>query len=180
MTGRTIIKTETPGWFIDPTNGDKKVRKQEGDNILTRTEYDKALSDDTTPVDSSPKATTERMKAAIKADKPEVQTTILSSGKAVTGKTTTIKCAWVDPDNRTDEQVKLFDKGDPKVLTFDAVKKAAGTSRKAQPDGTERIIKVQDAFQVRFCIENQSKWHAELRRRKARIRREKARKAAKA
>lgn len=147
--GRTLIKTETPGWFVDPATG-KKTRKQPGDNLLTRDEYE---------------ATLEQAKPKPKAAAEPKQTTKLSSGKTATSATTVVRCAWVDPENRTAAQQKLFDAGDKDKLTYDAVKKAAGASQAAQPDGREIVVKAQDAFQVRFSAENQRKWRNEQRRR---------------
>lgn len=165
---RTLIQTDTPGWFIDPDSPDKKTRKSPGDTIVSRAEYEKMLE--------APKRG-DRTDAAQTDEREPVTTTALSTGKVVTGQTVEIRCAWVDPDKRTDEQKAIFD-GDPKEITYDAVKAAANGKRSAFPDGTVRRIKPQDAFQVRFCPDNQTKWRAELRRRKAKARREAARAAA--
>lgn len=179
MATRTIIKTDTAGWFEDPTTG-KKTRKQDGDRVMTRAEYEQHVLDQD-PAQAQPeqqeqpeaKADTNGGKAAT----PPAEEVELTTGKTATGKTLVIQCAWVDPDKRTPEQVKLFE-GDPSKITYEAVKQAAGGKRSAFPDGTKRTIKPQDAFQVRFSPANQQKWRAELRRRKTKARREAARKAA--
>lgn len=64
---RTLIKTKTAGWFIEP-GSDKKVRKQPGDTILTEAEF------------------------AAKAVNAEKKAVKLSSGKIAHGPTVTIKC----------------------------------------------------------------------------------------
>ena len=64
---RTLIKTKTAGWFIEP-GSDKKVRKQPGDTILTEAEF------------------------AAKAVNAEKKAVKLSSGKIAHGPTTTITC----------------------------------------------------------------------------------------
>lgn len=161
--GRTLVETGTAGWFEDPTQPGKKVRKNNGDKVVSRAEYDKIAKGET--VESKP-----------------VKATTLTTGKRVTGATVTVQCAWVDPDKRTPAQQKLFEsnfaglkKGE---TAYDAVKDAAGGKRSALPDGSKREIKIQDVFQVRFSPENQKKWRAELRRRKNKTRRDAARKAA--
>ncbi len=189
---RTIIKTDVAGWFDDPVSG-KKTRKQDGDQIVDRATYDQMLVDaetTTLPIKESPVATTETpatepvdvakpvKEKPVKAPAPEVT---LTSGKVVSGTTVTIQCAWVDPDKRTKAQEKLFAKyagGDRKAFTYEKVLAAAGDDATAKPDGRERVIKKQDAFQARFHPDNQDKWRAELRRHKNKIRREAARKAA--
>lgn len=177
MAPRTIIKTDAAGWFEDPATG-KKTRKKDGDVIMTGEQYAQTLLD----ADPSKTAPVEQPedKAATNGSNPQPQVT-LTTGKVTTGATLTRKCAWVDPDKRTDAQAKLFDanfKGIKPEDTYDKVKAAAGGKRSAMPDGTVRVLKPQDAFQVRFCPENQQKWRAELRRRKNRQRATKARRAA--
>lgn len=191
---RIIVKTETAGWYEDPATG-KKTRKQDGDRIMTSAEYaqlildaeparevatdqEKNMDEAATveaevTTDDAPKQTAQRPPTA----KPDAEIVTLTTGKRVTGKTIEIRCAWVDPDKRTPEQVALFE-GDPRQISYDSVKTAAGTKRSAFPDGTKRTIKKQDAFQVRFSPENQIKWRAELKRRKTKARREAARAAA--
>ena len=73
MPGRTLIKTATPGWFIDPAQEGKKVRKRDGDTIVTQQEFD--------------------AKASANGDKPEAEVNVLTSGKVVRGKVITITCA---------------------------------------------------------------------------------------
>lgn len=183
MAPRTIIKTDTAGWFEDPTTG-KKTRKKDGDVVMTGAEYAQTLLD-ADPSKTAPAEQPEQPEAKAatnggKAKDPQPEVT-LTTGKVTTGATLTRKCAWVDPDKRTDAQAKLFDanfKGVKPEDTYDKVKAAAGGKRSALPDGTVRVLKPQDAFQVRFCPENQQKWRAELRRRKNRQRAAKARKAA--
>jgi hypothetical protein len=135
-------------------------------------------------VEGAAQATRERQAAEAVA-KPPAEKVTLTSGKEATGKTLTIRCAWVDPDKRTAAQQKLFDTGFAGVepgKAYEAMVKAAGKGAKAEaamPDGTERMIKVQDAFQVRFSVENQKRHRNELRRRKATAKKA-AREAAKA
>lgn len=185
---RIIIKTDTAGWFIDPTNGDKKVRKQDGDKIVTRAEYEQMLLDaEDQPREDDPvadatatKPNADERAKELRENPPQVEVE-LTSGKKAVGNTVTIKCAWVDPDKRTAKQQKLFAKfaaGDRKALTYEKVRDAAD-GPDSMPDGRERVIKPQDAFQVRFHSDNQPKWRAELRRAKNKAKREAARKAAK-
>jgi hypothetical protein len=149
---RTLIKTTSAGWFIDADDLDgKRVRKGEGDNVITREEFEAAKA--------APAA------AAPKADKPEVQVKTLTSGKVAIGKTATIRCAWVDADKRTPAQQKLFDELPPAPKMYELMVKAAGGKAEAMPSGEEREIKVQDLFQVRFSTANAEKWRNELRRR---------------
>lgn len=190
---RIIVKTETAGWYEDPATG-KKTRKQDGDRIMTSAEYSQLILDaeparvatdqeknmddapaeaEATTTEDQPKQTAQRPPTA----KPDAEVITLTTGKRVTGKTIEIRCAWVDPDKRTPEQVALFE-GDPRQINYDSVKAAAGNKRSAFPDGSKRTIKKQDAFQVRFSPENQIKWRAELKRRKTKARREAARAAA--
>lgn len=188
---RTLVKTETAGWFLDANNIDGgKVRKTDGDRIIDREEFEqmKTLTDpEPTPEpetngsptaeqveqaqaqkDAEAKATRDAVKAERakrNENKPAPVKTTLSSGKEAIGPTVVIQSAWVDAENRTKAQQKLFETGDPRKITFDAVKKAAGNEPKAQPSGKERVIKKQDEFQVRFTHEEQRKWRNELRRR---------------
>lgn len=173
--GRTIIKTSTAGWYEDPVTG-KKTRKQDGDNVMSRAEYDQMV------LDADPSRTDAPAAKPESNGKPQAPVAALPTGKVAVGETIDRRCAWVDPDKRTDAQEKLFAsnfKGVDAKDTYDRVKDAAGGKRSAMPDGTTRRIKVQDSFQVRFSPENQRKWRAELRRRKNKARREAARKAAK-
>ena len=154
---RTIEKTKTPGWFLDLATG-KKIRKQVGDIVV---EPGASNGNGKTPEQLRDGA------IAVAKDQP---LTTLTTGKTGRGKTTTIRCAWVDIANRTEKQRKLFE-GDPAKITYDNVVKAAGDTQSAMPDGRSRVIKVQDAFQVRFHPDNQKKWRSELLRRKNRTRR---------
>lgn len=183
---RTIIQTDTPGWFLDPAT-DKKTRKQDGDTVMTRAEYDQMLLDNEdkpaadvtdTPAEAPVEApTTEATKPASRKPtaKADAEVTALTSGKVAVGKTLKIRCAWVDPEKRTPEQAVLFNTGFAGVekgKTYEAVKAAAGNKRSAFPDGSDRVIKVQDAFQVRFSPDNQKLWRNELRRRNNAAKRE--------
>jgi hypothetical protein len=180
-TTRTIVKTTTPGWYIDVDDPDgKRVRKAEGDNVITRDEYwlmknpapaeSKSLAElaevvnHSTP-DQAPDAREAQRQATVEAAADANNTTQLSSGKLATGPTVTIKCAWVDPVDRTPAQQRLFE-GPVRDITYDGMVQAAGGDPKAMPDGTERVIKKQDQFQVRFTPENQRKHRNELKRRK--------------
>lgn len=106
------------------------------------------------------------------APKPPAEKVTLTSGKVVTGKTVRIRCAWVEPDKRTKAQEKIFATNFKDVEPgkgYEAMVKAAGNGKNAadaMPDGSEREIKVQDAFQVRFTVENQKKHRNALRRTK--------------
>jgi hypothetical protein len=181
---RTIIKTDTAGWYIDPTANDKKVRKQDGDIIVTRGEYDQMVLDAEDGKGEAPNAVTngnasEAARKQTVKDAAAAAPVMLTSGRLSKGATATIRCAWVDPDKRTPEQQKLFAKG-AKAITYEKVLAAADGKASAKPDGREVVIQVQDAFQVRFHPENQRKHRAELRRIKNKKRRDAARKAAKA
>lgn len=180
MATRTLIKTDTAGWFEDPAQPEKKVRKTNGDQVLTREEFDalhlatQAPSEGTRWDDIREKA-----KAEVAADsKVPGPVVTLSSGKTTTGATATIQCAWVDPDQRMPAQQKLFD-GPIRELTHAAVKKAARGKESAMPCGEERTIKKQDLFQTRFCIAHQKTHRAKIRLRKNADRRARV-KAAKA
>lgn len=183
---RTIVQTQTPGWFEDPATG-KKTRKQDGDTVVSRAEYDQMLLDaEDTPAAADATVngqqvdhkTTESRNAEHRANAAAAAPVRLTSGKLSKGKTVEIRCAWVDPDKRSPAQAKLF-AGPRSKLTHDAVAKAA-TGPENAPDGRLVVINAQDAFQVRFHPDNQRKWRAELRRAKTKARREAARKAVKA
>lgn len=70
---RTLIETGTPGWYEDPENPGKKVRKRNGDQILSLSAWDEM-----------------RKKARAASHAPVV---LADTGKVLTGKTTVIKCA---------------------------------------------------------------------------------------
>lgn len=110
---RTLLKTDTPGWYVDPNNPDKKTRAKPEDKIVSRTEWEQAK---------------QKVSKTVNAQ-------VLDTGKLATGPTTTIKC--VDC-------------------------------------GLPRVIKVQDAFQVKRCVEHQKAHRlAKRRERNARKRRAK-------
>lgn len=110
---RTLIKTKTAGWYEDPASPGSKVRKQEGDKIVSRSEWEKA---------------NEKAKST---SKPKGEVVILSTGKEAHGPTTTIRCQHITSDGKC---------------------------------GADRIIQVQDIFQVKFCIEHQKEERNKLRR----------------
>lgn len=176
---RTLVKTTTAGWYIDADDPDgNRVRKADGDRIITRDEFDAAK--DATPGEAPAAPSAEAVEEQVAetqaknaqtrkdAAKAAPQTTTLTSGKVATGATVTIRDAWVDPEARTKAQAKLFEngfEGVEKGKTYEAVVKAANKKAEAMPSGEERVIKKQDAFQVRFSPDNQKKWRNELRRR---------------
>jgi hypothetical protein len=176
---RTIIKTNANGWFLDAADPDgNRVRKQEGDVVLTREQFEALKNGDTSVLPNTgnaavtPEQEAERQEtvkngaAASKPAKPAktpAPRSTLSSGKEAVGKTATIKCAWVDPDKRTPAQQKLF-AGPTREITYDKVTKAAKGDQNAMPCGAERTIKVQDVFQVRFCTEHTDARRNEMRR----------------
>jgi hypothetical protein len=189
MPARTLIKTTTTGWFLDAEDLDgKRVRKTDEDTILTREEFD-ALRNGKAPENAeqaaakqagTQAANAKTRKAAAAKDKPEPVVTTLTSGKVVTGETVEVRDAWVEPANRTKAQAKLFDsgfEGVPAQKTYDKVVAAAKGDKAALPSGAVRVVKKQDAFQVRFSVENQHKHRNELRRKKNAAKRA-ARKAA--
>jgi hypothetical protein len=70
---RTIIRTETPGWFLDPETG-KKTRENKGvDRVVSQAEWDEQVA-----------------KAA--GQDGHGRTTVLDTGKFTHGPTTTINC----------------------------------------------------------------------------------------
>lgn len=191
---RILVETGTPGWYENPTNPGKKVRRTDADQVMSDEQYrqytinqrdEQSVTQAEKPADQpengneaaqQQQAETQAANAATReaAAKAAPQTTTLTSGKVATGATMKIRCAWVDADKRTDAQKALFDanfKGVERGKSYEAVKDAAGSKRSAFPDGTDRTIKVQDGFQVRFKPENQRKWRNELRRRKTLARR---------
>lgn len=194
--GRTLVKTTTAGWFIDAADPDgNRVRKTAADTIITREEYDamKALQNggaQMSPADTETIAepaqitqdaasnaeATQARNAEHRANAAAVAPVTLTSGKQSVGPTIEIKCAWVDPENRTAKQQKLFE-GPTSAITYEKVVSAAGGDAKAMPTGEARTIKVQDQFQVRFSVENQKKHRNELRRRKTARRRAEREKA---
>lgn len=165
--GRHIVSVDTVVELIDlPTpNGN-------GGTPALTPEQEDALSDATLGTDATDEAkkTTKPAAKPAAAPKPPAEKVTLTSGKAVTGKTMKIRCAWVEPDKRTKKQQELFDTnfaGVERGKSYEAMVKAAGNGAKKDehmPDGTERLIKVQDAFQVRFTPENQRKHRNALRR----------------
>lgn len=180
--GRTLVKTTAVGWYIDANDPDgKRVRKTEGDTIVTQDEYegmkalvaDGHLTKDDLPegpnadsADTTTKARdTEKRNGEHRTNAAAAAPTTLTSGKQAVGPTVEIQCAWVDPENRTKAQQKLFE-GPTSAITYEKVVKAAGGDEKAMPSGEKRVIKKQDQFQVRFSVENQKKHRNELRRRK--------------
>lgn len=93
--GRTLIKTEAPGWYLDIADSDKKVRKSEGDVVYNTLEEAQSANGAT----SKPKAKKSTTKAKGKStkktgDKSELKTTVSETGKVLVGKTITIKCKW--------------------------------------------------------------------------------------
>jgi hypothetical protein len=110
--GRTLLKTDTPGWYVDPDNPDKKTRAKPDDKVVSRSEWEQAKKNAAKTIDAM----------------------VLDTGKVAVGPTTTIKC--VDC-------------------------------------GKERTVKVQDAFQVKRCVEHQ-KEHRLAKRRERNARKRKA------
>jgi hypothetical protein len=191
---RTLVETDARGWYIDADNPEgSKVRKGNGDRVITRADYDALIAAGVTPHADEPvqdgnqaakdkQATTQAANATTRKDAAAAvkPTHVLTSGAKAVGDVVTIQCAWVDPDKRTKKQQKLFETG-ASALSFDAVTKAGATAADAAdaaPCGNERVIKPQDAFQVRFCPDHQAQWRNELRRR-GNQRRKAAREAAK-
>jgi hypothetical protein len=78
--GRTLVKTDTAGWYEDPEQDGKKVRKRDGDVILDRKDYEAAQRGDTNG-------------AVAEKAKQDAKGTVLSSGKIAKGETVTITCA---------------------------------------------------------------------------------------
>jgi len=162
---RVLVKTGNPAWFVDIANPEgKKVRRTEADQIFDNPiEAQEALAvlqaahgpsagnGDAPEKAEKPKPNrnrgTDAAKEAVNRTPP--QTTVLSSGKPVTGKTITIRCAWIEGgknDGTPYETIKLPNGKVIKGLTPAQQKKACGE---------ERVIKVQDLFQVRYCLKHQ-------------------------
>ena len=73
MTPRTLVETETPGWFLDPATN-KKARKRDGDAVIAQDEFDKLVSKGT-------------------FEPGEGRTIFISeTGRPLIGPTTTIQC----------------------------------------------------------------------------------------
>lgn len=176
---RTLISTDTPGWFVDPANPDKKVRKQDGDTIVAPENHEtpaaatavqeqqEDIERHNAMIDAETKRQ-ERHEQDVKVRDDAIakgkELVTLSTGKKMKTKTVEIRCAWVDEDKRTPAQKQLFS-GPKSAITYDAVKDAAGGTKAALPTGEKRTIAAQDQFQVRFSPENQEKWRREQRRR---------------
>lgn len=101
---RTLVKTETPGWYLDPSTG-KKARRRKVDKVISADEFERAMDG-------------ERAGAKI---------FVSDTGKALIGPTTTIKCEVCQ---------------------------------------AERVVKVQDRFQVKRCVEHQRAHRNALKREK--------------
>lgn len=149
-TSRTLIKTTNAGWYIDASNPDgPRVRKQDGDTIITREEYEARQSQ--TPSQQraahAAKGAHQRKaerKAAEPTDQPEVKS---ETGKILRGPTTSIHCQY------------------------------KGEDTKGKTCGKVRVVKVQDKFQVKYCVPHQQVEHRRRKREKLRARRQ-AQKAA--
>lgn len=120
---RTIVQTNTPGWYLDPETG-KKTRRNGDDRIVSQAEWEKIVA-----------------RAGQPTQVVDVPVTALPTGKVAVGKTTTITC-------------------------IDC--------------GAERTVKVQDAFQVKRCVEDQEKHRKALQREKTKAKRAAAREAKRA
>lgn len=176
---RTLVKTSTTGWFIDAADPDgKRVRKTDDDRIISRDEFEALKRGEELGQDTSMAQATAAMRENAKENavadnaskpKPAPQKGKTTTGKEIVGATTEIRCAWVDPDKRNQRQTKLFKDyflgklPKPGQFNYDKVLAAAGDDG-GKPDGRKRVIKKQDAFQVRFHPDNVGKARNERRR----------------
>jgi hypothetical protein len=159
---RTLIKTAAAGWYIDADNPDgHRVRKRDEDEVVTRDEFDVRRNGHAKANDAPAKPTPSEGQ----------NVTVADTGKLLIGKTTAIRCKWVPEDQQTPAVQKLYEK-DQRQVTLEQVQKAAAG---VAPCGRERTVKVQDAFQAKFCVQHQDENRKAIRRNKARAKR-KARK----
>lgn len=185
---RTIVQTTTPGWFIDaadPDGGRVRKSKDGTDRIVTLEQYETAKAVEAIDGNGILAAIDQVLKGAEGGKESEAgprgaeskiegptptadgQPVVVSdTGKQLVGKTTEIKCLWVDEGARNAKVNKLLEK-DPRKVTPEQIEQAAGV----KPCGASRVIKVQDGFQVRFCVEHQDEHRKAIRREKMRARR---------
>lgn len=171
---RTLVKTATAGWYIDAADPDGgKVRKLDGDQVITQAEFDQRQLDaeDAGTNGNAPLLAedSEAVTARAVAEPTPQDTTVADTGKLLVGKTTVVACRWVPLENQGKQVKKLYAK-DQRQVTLEQVQKAAGVT----PCGHERIIKVQDAFQAKFCVQHQDENRKAIRREKARAKRKAA------
>lgn len=158
---RTVVKTTTSGWFIDAADPDgPRVRKKDGDTVISLDDFQQMRAGDEsrTPSQQHAAHAAKSIPAARAArnGKPEqteaeraIPTTTSETGKILRGKTTEIKCGWKG------------DNGDEPVC------------------GRERTIKVQDQFQVKYCVEHQTAHRRKVKREKLKAKRQAAKAAVK-
>ena len=89
---RTLIMTETPGWYTDPEQLDKKTRVKPGDIVVTREEWEAA------------KKTADVASTRI-TPFGDHQVRVLDTGKVAVGPTKKIKCV----DCGKEREIKVQD-----------------------------------------------------------------------
>jgi hypothetical protein len=162
---RTIVSTTAVGWYIDASDPDgPRVRKKDGDTIITLDEFQASRGNGA----GNRTATQERAATAVKAlhqrraerkaagEKPQqtdaeksVPTTTSETGKILRGKTTVVKCEFKGEDGESGPVC-----------------------------GKQRTIKVQDRFQVKYCVEHQAAHRRKIKRQKLKAKRQAAKAAA--
>lgn len=162
---RTIVSTTAVGWYIDASDPDgPRVRKKDGDSIITLDEFQASRGNDT----GNRTATQEHAATAAKGvhqrraerqaadEKPQqtdaekaVSTTTSETGKILRGKTTVIKCGFKGEDGESGPVC-----------------------------GKQRTIKVQDQFQVKYCVEHQAAHRRKIKRNKLKAKRQAVKAAA--
>lgn len=143
--GRLLIKTGVSGWFIDSTDLDgTRVRHQEDDVVITREEWDALGTQD--------------------GDLPEVGVHDEEDDIAVA-----VNTAIDEADEEV--QVTVSDTGKllkGKTITISCKHKDPETKKVC---GKDRVIKPQDAFQVKFCVPHQLAHRAAIKREKMKAKR---------
>lgn len=172
---RTLVKTTVAGWFIDAADPDgPRVRKTPEDTIITREDYNAqktGQSPTLTPENAEDGQRVEHRGPPVVSDRapkvgPDQSVVISGTGKLLVGPTVTILCKWV-PEEHQNAKVKALYAKDQREVTVEMVEKAAGVP--ACRD--KRIVKVQDAFQAKFCDAHQDENRKAIRRAKAKSKR---------
>lgn len=188
---RILVSTAVSGWYLDPTDPGKKHRKKDGDVLMSPAEYKAHVDAEQAKIDAEDAPVRDQafaeQEAAVTGKSPVLQSERDAKRKAADKKVIAkmndsaqdeprlveIKDCWVPIDLRTPAQQKLF-AGSKRDLSYEKIVKAAGKDQKAMPSGESRMVKPQDAFQVRFTVENQKLYAAEQRRNRARAKSQKA------
>lgn len=150
---RTIVETDTKGWYFDPET-QKKTRKQDDDEVLTQEQFtSQMLGNGSSPASTQSMQVDAAQHAEAKAQgngEPETAT-VADTGKVLRGKTEIVRCKH----------------------------KVKNSKGKLVNCGAERVVKVQDVFQVKRCVPHQEEHRRDIRKQKAKARRAEAKAAAK-